>query len=166
MSDLDSASFEVGRQIIVFLGHAQQHPFGLAVRDRTGQPTRSFGLFPIKSRLLHDVGTPARAAFAQWRSLFFAVLFRCRDRARLDGPLCGIEVFEPQVVALDALAQFGRIEVLYWLHMSRRDRGALTFWHLGGCCSRKRIIRRCCHAPAEFSRERCRLGFDRETYVK
>jgi hypothetical protein len=51
VSDLDSARFEVGRQIIVFLGHCQQQPFGLAVRDRTGQPSRSFSLFPIKSRL-------------------------------------------------------------------------------------------------------------------
>lgn len=70
MSDFDSAPFEVGRQIIVFLGHPWQHPFGLAVRDRTGQPPRPLGLFPIKSRLLHDVETPARAAFAQWRSFF------------------------------------------------------------------------------------------------
>ena len=42
-----------------------------------------------------------------------------QDRA--DGPLCRIEVFEPWVAALDSLAQFERIEVLYWLHMSRRD---------------------------------------------
>ncbi len=29
--------------------------------------------------------------------------------------------FEPWVLALNSLAQYERIEVLYWLHMSRRD---------------------------------------------
>jgi tRNA (adenine37-N6)-methyltransferase len=42
-------------------------------------------------------------------------------QGRLDGPLCRIEVFEPWVQALDSLAQSERIEVLYWLHQSRRD---------------------------------------------
>lgn len=42
-------------------------------------------------------------------------------QGRRDGPLCRIEVFEPWVAALDALDQFERIEVLYWLHLSRRD---------------------------------------------
>ncbi len=32
-----------------------------------------------------------------------------------------IEVFEPWVVALDSFTQFERIEVIYWLHLSRRD---------------------------------------------
>jgi tRNA (adenine37-N6)-methyltransferase len=42
-------------------------------------------------------------------------------QGRADGPLCRIEVFEPWVTALDSLGQFERIEVLYWLHLSRRD---------------------------------------------
>jgi tRNA-Thr(GGU) m(6)t(6)A37 methyltransferase TsaA len=42
-------------------------------------------------------------------------------QGRSDGPLCRIEVFEPWVAALDSLVQFERIEVLYWLHLSRRD---------------------------------------------
>jgi tRNA (adenine37-N6)-methyltransferase len=42
-------------------------------------------------------------------------------QGRPDGPLCRIEVFEPWVAALDGLAQYPRIEVLYWLHLSRRD---------------------------------------------
>jgi tRNA (adenine37-N6)-methyltransferase len=42
-------------------------------------------------------------------------------QGRTDGPVCRIEVFEPWVQALDGLAQYKRIEVLYWLHMSRRD---------------------------------------------
>jgi tRNA-Thr(GGU) m(6)t(6)A37 methyltransferase TsaA len=42
-------------------------------------------------------------------------------QGRVDGPLCRIEIFEPWVQALDGLAQFARIEVIYWLHLSRRD---------------------------------------------
>src|SRR5215472_4407589 len=42
-------------------------------------------------------------------------------QGRAAGPLCRIEVFEPWVAALDSLAQFERIEVLYCLHLSRRD---------------------------------------------
>jgi len=42
-------------------------------------------------------------------------------QGRADGPLCQIEVFEPWVAALDSVSQFERIEVLYWLHLSRRD---------------------------------------------
>ena len=42
-------------------------------------------------------------------------------QGRADGPLCRIQVFDPWVAALDSLAQFERIEVLYWLHLSRRD---------------------------------------------
>lgn len=42
-------------------------------------------------------------------------------QGRLDGPLCRIEVFEPWVAALDGLDGYERIEVIYWLHLSRRD---------------------------------------------
>lgn len=38
-----------------------------------------------------------------------------------DGPLCRIELFEPWVAALEGIERFERIEVLYWLHLSRRD---------------------------------------------
>lgn len=38
-----------------------------------------------------------------------------------DGPLCEIEVFEPWVEALAGIESCERIEVLYWLHLSRRD---------------------------------------------
>ena len=42
-------------------------------------------------------------------------------RGRPDGPVCRIEAFEPWVAALDGVAAFERLEVLYWLHLSRRD---------------------------------------------
>ena len=42
-------------------------------------------------------------------------------QGRLDGPTCRIEVFEPWIAALDGIGEFQRLEVLYWLHLSRRD---------------------------------------------
>src|SRR5262245_17964834 len=45
----------------------------------------------------------------------------CPRQGRLDGPICRIEVSEPWVPALDGIEDFERIEVVYWLHESRRD---------------------------------------------
>jgi tRNA-Thr(GGU) m(6)t(6)A37 methyltransferase TsaA len=45
----------------------------------------------------------------------------CPRQGRPDGPECRIEVFEPWRAALDGVAQYERLEVLYWLHLSRRD---------------------------------------------
>ena len=42
-------------------------------------------------------------------------------QGRADGPVCRIELFDPFVPALDGLAQYARVEVIYWLHLSRRD---------------------------------------------
>ncbi len=46
---------------------------------------------------------------------------KCPRQGREDGPTCRIEVFEPWVAALDGIAEYERLEVLYWLHLSRRD---------------------------------------------
>ncbi len=45
----------------------------------------------------------------------------CPRQGRLDGPTCRIEIFPPWVPALDDMAEFERLEVIYWLHLSRRD---------------------------------------------
>ena len=42
-------------------------------------------------------------------------------QGRPDGPVCRIEVFAPWIPALQGLEHFERVEVLYWLHLSRRD---------------------------------------------
>lgn len=42
-------------------------------------------------------------------------------QGRLDGPTCRIEVFGPWIPALDGIQEFQKLEVLYWLHLSRRD---------------------------------------------
>jgi tRNA-Thr(GGU) m(6)t(6)A37 methyltransferase TsaA len=45
----------------------------------------------------------------------------CPRQGRADGPTCRIEVFAPWDKGLDGIAEFERLEVLYWLHESRRD---------------------------------------------
>jgi tRNA-Thr(GGU) m(6)t(6)A37 methyltransferase TsaA len=42
-------------------------------------------------------------------------------QGRADGPICRIELFAPWVQGLQGLAQYERVEVIYWLHLSRRD---------------------------------------------
>lgn len=45
----------------------------------------------------------------------------CPRQGRADGPICRIEIDEPWTGALDGVENFERLEVLYWLHESRRD---------------------------------------------
>jgi tRNA (adenine37-N6)-methyltransferase len=45
----------------------------------------------------------------------------CPRQGRHDGPTCRIEVFDPWAPALERITEFERLEVLYWLHRSRRD---------------------------------------------
>jgi tRNA-Thr(GGU) m(6)t(6)A37 methyltransferase TsaA len=45
----------------------------------------------------------------------------CPRQGRLDGPICHLEVDVRWRDALDGIDAFERIEVLYWLHESRRD---------------------------------------------
>jgi tRNA (adenine37-N6)-methyltransferase len=45
----------------------------------------------------------------------------CPRQGRPDGPTCRIEVFAPWYGGLDSIGEFERLEVLYWLHESRRD---------------------------------------------
>ncbi len=42
-------------------------------------------------------------------------------QGRQDGPLCRIEIFDPWARGLAGLNQYTQIEVIYWLHLSRRD---------------------------------------------
>ncbi|PSJ64171.1 tRNA (N6-threonylcarbamoyladenosine(37)-N6)-methyltransferase TrmO [Pseudaminobacter soli (ex Li et al. 2025)] len=42
-------------------------------------------------------------------------------QGRADGPICRIEIFEPWRQAMDGIEKYERLEVLYWLHLSRRD---------------------------------------------
>lgn len=45
----------------------------------------------------------------------------CPRQGRSDGPLCRIEVFAPWHDAIQGIERYARLEVLYWLHLSRRD---------------------------------------------
>jgi tRNA-Thr(GGU) m(6)t(6)A37 methyltransferase TsaA len=42
-------------------------------------------------------------------------------QGRQDGPICRIEIYQPWVRALQGVEAFERLEILYWLHQSRRD---------------------------------------------
>jgi tRNA (adenine37-N6)-methyltransferase len=42
-------------------------------------------------------------------------------QGRHDGPVCRLEIFEPWVPALKGVDFYSNLEVLYWLHRSRRD---------------------------------------------
>lgn len=45
----------------------------------------------------------------------------CPRQGRIDGPICRIEINPPWQPALEGIEAFARVEVLYWLHESRRD---------------------------------------------
>lgn len=45
----------------------------------------------------------------------------CPRQGRRDGPSCRIEVFELWREALTGIEEYAALEVLYWLHRSRRD---------------------------------------------
>ncbi len=51
-----------------------------------------------------------------WRSRL-----ECPRQGRRAGPICRIELYKPWVAAVDGIDAFKEIEVLYWLHESRRD---------------------------------------------
>lgn len=38
-----------------------------------------------------------------------------------DGPVCRLEIFDPWKPALQGIERYENIEVIYWLHLSRRD---------------------------------------------
>ena len=42
-------------------------------------------------------------------------------QGRRDGPICRIEIFEPWLPALRGIENYDSLEVIYWLHRSRRD---------------------------------------------
>jgi tRNA (adenine37-N6)-methyltransferase len=45
----------------------------------------------------------------------------CPRQGRRDGPVCQIEVHAPWAEALDGIEGYESLEILYWLHESRRD---------------------------------------------
>ena len=42
-------------------------------------------------------------------------------QGRHDGPICRLEIFEPWVPAIKGVDFYSSLEVIYWLHQSRRD---------------------------------------------
>lgn len=65
--------------------------------------------------------TDARLVFIGRINTPWTSRLECPRQGRHDGPACEIELFEPWAAALDGIEAYERIEVLYWLHESRRD---------------------------------------------
>src|SRR5947207_13184093 len=42
-------------------------------------------------------------------------------QGRHDGPVCRLEIFEPWVPAIKGVDFYSNLELIYWLHQSRRD---------------------------------------------
>lgn len=51
----------------------------------------------------------------------FATRDDCPRQGSVEGPVCRIEIDEPWRPGLKGLERYERIEVLYWLHLARRD---------------------------------------------
>jgi tRNA (adenine37-N6)-methyltransferase len=51
----------------------------------------------------------------------FASRDACPRQGRGDGPPCRIEIHEPWRAALAGIERFRKVEVLYWMHLARRD---------------------------------------------
>lgn len=67
-------------------------------------------------------GTDAGLTFIGWiRTPWHARGMCPRQGDRKDGPLCTLHIAPEFQAALQGLEDFGRIEVLYWLHQARRD---------------------------------------------
>jgi tRNA-Thr(GGU) m(6)t(6)A37 methyltransferase TsaA len=70
-------------------------------------------------------GDPTRAdatlAFIGRIRTPFATRAECPHRGTPDGPECRIEVDAPWRAALRGIAAGDRLEVLYWMHLARRD---------------------------------------------
>jgi tRNA (adenine37-N6)-methyltransferase len=68
-----------------------------------------------------DLPTDATVVFIGRISTPWTDRLTCPRQGRQDGPTCRIEVYQPWVAALDGITEYERLEVLYWLHESRRD---------------------------------------------
>lgn len=51
----------------------------------------------------------------------FATREQCPRQGRVEGPVCRIEIDAPWREGLKGLGDFAHAEVLYWMHLARRD---------------------------------------------
>jgi tRNA (adenine37-N6)-methyltransferase len=65
--------------------------------------------------------TDARLVFIGTIRTPFTTRDDCPRQGRSDGPLCRIEIRTPWQQALKGLDRFARVEVIYWMHLARRD---------------------------------------------
>lgn len=71
--------------------------------------------------IIEPLADDARLAFIGTIRTPWTSRLQAPRQGRLDGPICRIEVFEPWVPALRGVEKLEQVELLYWLHLSRRD---------------------------------------------
>ena len=64
-------------------------------------------------------------------------------QGRHDGPVCRLEIFEPWVPAIKGVDFYSNLEVIYWLHQSRRDLVLQSPKNNGKPAARFRCARQC-----------------------
>jgi tRNA (adenine37-N6)-methyltransferase len=65
--------------------------------------------------------TDARLVFIGRIRTPFLTRADCPRQGRHDGPICRIEIDEPWRDGLKGLDTFEQVEVIYWMHLARRD---------------------------------------------
>ncbi|MBV8962451.1 MAG: SAM-dependent methyltransferase [Hyphomicrobiales bacterium] len=82
----------------------------------------SDGLRPGEAALsVEPVPAPAKLYFIGRIFTPWATREECPRQGDLHGPLCRVEIAETWVSALMGIQSFERLQLLYWMHLSRRD---------------------------------------------
>lgn len=76
---------------------------------------------PGEREVLLPERSDARLVFIGRVRTPFPAREQCPRQGRTDGPVCRIEIDEPWRAGLKGLETFERAEVLYWMHLARRD---------------------------------------------
>jgi len=85
------------------------------------QTTTSDGIRPGEVIAALPERTDARLVYIGRIRTPFRSRKECPRRGEPDGPLCTIEIDEPWRPALKGITPGTRLQVLYWMHLARRD---------------------------------------------
>lgn len=86
--------------------------FGVATMD---------SLRPNEVRVDPPPATDAGLVFIGRLRTPWATRKECPHQGAPDGPVCRVELFAPLVAALEGVADFPTLQLLYWLDQARRD---------------------------------------------
>ena len=79
----------------------------------------------------HPLGTDATLGFIGEIITPFASRDDCPKRGSKDGPLCELRLMPALLPALAGIEAFEELEILYWMHLARRDLLIQTPQHKG-----------------------------------